>query len=118
MNTDALVFKSHAVDRDVEKAMRVLAAHFQATRGAVFRMCVESGLAQLALGAELPPSSGDPVAALITAHIHFNAEERLRVLAFRRRMDHDDLRQRVLRLGLLTLQAATGFVALAPQEQP
>jgi hypothetical protein len=112
-----LVFKSHALDRDVDRAARALADHFQATRGAVFRMCVESGLAQLDRGVALPPSSENPIAALWAANIHFNADERLRVLAFRLRLDHDDLRRRVIRLGLLTLQSATGFGALQPSEQ-
>jgi len=115
VKTDGLVFKNHSIDRDVDKGMRALADHFQAPRGAVFRMCVESGIAQLDAGAALPPPSDDPIAALRAAHIHFDAEERLRVLAFKLRMDHADLRQRVLRLGLLTLQTATGFIALQPQ---
>jgi len=118
MKTDGLVFKSHSVDRDVDKGLRAFADHFQATRSAVFRMCVESGIAQFDRGAALPPASDDPVSVLRTAYIHYVAEERLRVLAFRLRLDHADLRQRVLRLGLLTLQTATGFVALQPPEQP
>jgi hypothetical protein len=117
VKTDGLVFKNHSIDRDVDKGMRALADHFQAPRGAVFRMCVESGIAQLDAGVALPPPSGDPISALRAAHIHYDAEERLRVLAFKMRLDHADLRQRVIRLGLLTLQAATGFVALPPSEQ-
>jgi len=116
VKTDGLVFKNHSIDRDVDKAMRALADHFQAPRGVVFRMCVESGLAQLDAGLALPPPSGDPITALRAVHIHYDADERLRVLAFQHRMDHADLRQRVIRLGLLTLQAATGFVALKPSE--
>ena len=117
LDTRSLVMKSLPIDRDVDAALRSFANHFQATRGATFRLCVESGLAQLELGAELPPPSTDSVSALRAAYIHFDAEERLRVLAFRLRIDHSDLRQRVLRLGLLTLQAATGLVALPPPEQ-
>jgi len=118
LDTRSLVFKSLPVDRDVDAGLRSFANHFQATRGATFRLCVESGLAQLELGRELPPPSTDPVSALRAAYIHFDAEERLRVLAFQMRVDHSDLRQRILRLGLLTLQNATGFVALRPAEQP
>ncbi len=118
MDTRHLVFKSHPLDRDVDRALRALADHFQATRGALFRMCVASGLMQLDRGVALPPTSDDAVAALQTAYIHFDDYERLRVLAFRLRLEHDDLRRRVVRLGLLSLQAATGFVALRPSEQP
>lgn len=118
LDARSLVFKSLPIDRDVDAALRSFATHFQATRGATFRLCVESGLAQLELGSELPPPSTDPVSALRAAYINFEAEERLRVLAFQMRLDHADLRQRILRLGLLTLQNATGFVALQPSEQP
>jgi len=112
MKTDGMVFKSHSIDRDVDKGLRALADHFQAARGAVIRMCIEGGIAQLDRGVALPPPSDDPVSALRTAYIPFDTDERLRVLAFRLRLDHHDLRQRVIRLGLLALQAATGFVAL------
>lgn len=116
LDTRSLVLKSLPIDRDVDAALRSFANHFQATRGATFRLCVESGLAQLEIGAELPPPSPDSVSALRAAYIHFDAEERLRVLAFQMRLDHADLRQRVVRLGLLTLQTATGYVALKPSE--
>ena len=117
LDTRSLVFKSLPIDRDVDAALRSFANHFQATRGATFRLCVESGLAQLELGAELPPpSTADSVSALRAAHKGRGAAPLRRSGAFQMRLDHADLRQRILRLGLLTLQTATGYVALKPSE--
>lgn len=112
MDTRGLIFRNLAVDGDVDEAVSALAKATGATKGSVYRLFIETGLAQLAQGAPLPPAGGDLAPRLKALHADYNADETLRVLAFKMRIPKDELGRRVVRLGMFAVQAAEGGVGM------
>jgi hypothetical protein len=111
-----MVFRSHYVDPDVDRALRAHAAQLGATAGSVFRHYLDAGLAQHAMGADLPPAPAkDVVFALRTADIRVRVDEQLWVMALSLRMKRGELADGLVRLGMVAIQAAAGAVE---QQQP
>lgn len=104
-----MVYRSHDIDRDVDAAVRALAERIGARPGAVFRLFLEPGEAQLRRGIALPPSSDVSTVVLRTARIRVDLHERLVGVAQRLKLDDSGLRLRVPRLGVLTVHAAIGL---------
>lgn len=109
LNLDAMVYRSHDIDRDVDAAVRALAERIGARPGAVFRLFLEPGEAQLRRGIALPPSSDVSTVVLRTTCIRTGLHERLMRVVHRLKLDDSDLRLRVERLAMLTVHAAIGL---------
>lgn len=122
MNTKDMVFRSLTLDHDVDQAILTLAARLGAPAGAVFRLFLEAGLAQLRLGVPLPlkVEEGSPV--LRTVYIRVESDSDLEAIALHRRIERWELAARVLRLGLAALAHSTQLSqvsteAVAPQDK-
>ncbi len=103
MNTRDMVFRSQTLNHDIDQAVLAFAARIRAPAGAVFRLFVETGLAQLKLGAPLPPKVEEASLVLRTVHIRVEADMTLEGMSIHHRIERWELVTRVLRLGCETL---------------
>ena len=100
MQSDDTVFRTVFVDREVDRALLAHTERLGASAGSVYRLFLESGLAQLKQGAQLP-AADEGAAVLRTAHVGYAADVLLQGKAFRLRLAFDELSRRVTRLGML-----------------
>ena len=98
-----MVFCSQTLNHDVDRAVLALAARLGASAGAVFRLFLEAGLAQLKLGVPLPPKVEESALVLRTIYIRVECDLALQGIAHHRRIEGWELGARVLRLGFDSL---------------
>ena len=103
MDTSELVFRSVYVDHDVDRTVIAHAKRLGVPSGAVFRMVLDAGLAQLSTQACLPAAK-DEVSVLRTVSIRYEVAEAVRMLEYRHSTDRGTLAQRLTRLGMRFLE--------------
>ena len=108
METKNMVFRSYTLNHDVDQAVLALAARLRAPAGAIYRLFLEAGLAQLKLGAPLPPMLDEASLVLRTVFIRDESDVALEAIALRRSLDRWELVARVLRLGMAALGDSVG----------
>jgi hypothetical protein len=111
MDTGDMVFRSQTLNHDVDRAVLALAAHVGAPAGAVFRLFLETGLAQLRVGAPLPPKVEEASLVLRTVFIRVESDMALEAIALRRRIERWELVARVLRLSVEALASSINVSA-------
>jgi hypothetical protein len=112
LNTEDMVFRSQTLNHDVDRAILALAVRLRTPAGAVFRLFLEAGLAQLRLGAPLPRQVEEPSLVLRTVHIRVESDLALEAISLRRRIERWELVARVLRLGMTTLDSSLDLCKL------
>jgi len=109
-DSSGMVFRSVYVDPAVDDAVVAHADRLAASKGAIFRLVLDAGLAQLDAGAVLP-AAREVVPALRTVYLAIEVDELVRVLAYELRLPRDELTQRLGQLG-----AAAVFADLTSQK--
>jgi hypothetical protein len=112
-----MIFRSHALNTSVDRAIRALKARLGAPYGVVFRLFLETGLAQLRHGTPLPDAINEGAMPLRAVHLRVATDEELRVLAFQLRLPRDELVARLLLLGLSTLDATMSRSATSEERK-
>lgn len=98
-----MVFCSQTLNHDVDRAVLALATRLGAPRGAVFRLLLEAGLAQLRRGVPLPPKVEEESLVLRTVYIRVESDLALQAISHHRHIERWELVARVLRLGFESL---------------
>ncbi len=104
MDTENMVYRSHVMNTDVDRAIRAEATRRSSPAGVIFRLYLETGLAQFELEVPLPEAVDEEACPLRAFHIYVHTDEHLRVLCYQRNFERSDLVARLLRLGMLTLE--------------
>ena len=105
MDTASMIFRSHALNTCVDGSIKNLKSRLGAPYGVVFRLFLETGLAQLRHGTPLPDAVNEGAMPLRAVHIRVDTDEELRVLAFQLRLPRDELVARLLLLGMAIVDA-------------
>jgi hypothetical protein len=103
LDTNDMVFRSQTLNHDIDQAILALAVRLCTPAGAVFRLLLEAGLAQLKQGMPLPEKVEEASLVLRTVHIRVDSDFALEAISVRRGIERWELVARVLRLGLAAL---------------
>lgn len=107
-----MVFRSQMLNHDVDRAILALAVRLRAPAGAIFRLFLETGLAQLKLGTPLPPQVEEASLVLRTVHIPVESDVAVEGISIRQGIERWELVARVVRLGMATLESPLDFCKL------
>lgn len=105
MDTSNMIFRSVALEHDVDDELKAHADRTGMRKGAVYRLFLETGLAQFEKGVPLPEvSEGEPL-PLRAVHVLLSSDETLRVLAYQLKIEKGELTRRMTKLGMLSIRA-------------
>jgi hypothetical protein len=112
-----MVWRSVIIEPEVDVAVRGFGVRHGIGSAAVFRLFLDSGIAQAMRGARLPAIKEKEVQALRTLYINIAVDDELCRQSYDRRISKRELTTRLARLGMVAVLSLTDVATLAGQSK-